>query len=597
MNHPEQLIDDYLHDTLDDSGQAALRAWLQDSPAHVRRFTEVLMFDREIRAAVHAKEGMDTTTRFTGPASQVNPPTPCSPVPFIPTIKTSHRLARVAAWLGAFIGFGNKAEATTVTTSAAKSTALLSQSTTIILMKKTVTSITAAILVLGGSGIYAIHHHNESSRDRVAKMEIEIQSLSDQLGIKTTRSANRRVGATDAPKTVSVVQVLAIYNGDNRISMQEKAALDQFQKQLAAMDAETLKNLLLDTEKISSPIHGRIAEMIMVALIQKDPAEATQIASQLIGRGSEFQFLLSSAAVKAFDAWLAKDPAAANAWYVATAAAGGLGGKSIAPNGLMHLAIDRSFARSRFSAQVQANPAEAATMLATMLPVDVTAALQTVTDPNALRQILSKLTPAQKGPAAEGAIKIIAASDLKAAFDWANSLEMDDPARNNLMATGIEAAAGSGKLDLAGVSEWSENLNLDAKRRSEMLVSAATSVSLIPRANENVIDVENSVSWDRVAERIDWLRKEAPAESAGKAVGTYLGQLTSNSHNLNKSLEAYESEVARQGRIDPDLTIAFAQRVSIAGDDNFDVAALKLLKQLPPSEKRDEMIQIVEMNR
>ena len=503
-------------------------------------------------------------------------------------------LARAAAWIGAFHVFANTAEAATT---ASTGTSILTNSTAIILMKKSLASLTALILILGGSGIYVIHRHNESSRARVGTMEAEIQLLSDQLGIKTSSVSSRGAGGGNSTKTVGVVQVLAIYEGDNMISMQEAAILDQFKKQLAAMDAEALKNLLLDAEKISSPINDRVAEMIMDALVLRDPAEATRIASQLIGRGSEFQFLFSAAAAKAFDAWLAKDPAAADAWYVATAAAGGLGGRSIAPNGLEDYAIDRSFARSRFSALVLANPAEAAAMLATMLPVDVTAALKSVTDPNALRQILPKLAPAQKGAAAEGAIKAMAASDLQAAFTWAKSLEMDEPARNALLATGIEAAVSNGKLDLAGVSEWSKDLSLDAKRRSAMLVSAATSVSLIPRENENVIDVENSVYWDRVAERIDWLRKEAPTESAGNAVGTYLGQLAYNSHNLDKSIKAYESEVARQGNIDPDLTIEFAQRVSIAGDDNFDAAALKILKQLPPSGKRDEMIQLIEMNR
>ncbi len=510
--------------------------------------------------------------------------------------KRPNWLAKAAVWIGAFHLFGNTAKAAG-TASATTGTTVLTQSTIAILMKKAVTSITAAILVLGGSGIYVIHRNNESSRARVDTMEAEIQSLSDQLGIKTTSISNRRAGITDSQRTVSITQVLAIHDGDNRITMQEGAVLDQFNNQLAAMNAESLRNLLLDAEKISSPINGRVAEMIMAALVLKDPAEATQVASQLIGRGSEFQFLFSAAAAKAFDAWLAKDPAAADAWYVATASAGGLNSKSIAPNGLEELSIDRSFARARFSKQVLANPAEAAAMLATMLPADVTTALKTVTDPHALRQILPKLSPAQKGPAAEGAIKAMAASDLKTAFTWAKSLEMDEPARNHLMATGIEAAVASGRLDLAGVSEWSKDLSLDAKRRSEMLVSAATSVSLIPRENENVIDVENSVYWDRVTGNIDWLREEASTESAGGAVGDYLGKLSYNSHNLDKSIKAYESEVARQGKLDPDLTIAFAGWLSMKDDAQFSAAALKLLNQLPPSEKRKEMIERVEMNR
>jgi hypothetical protein len=567
--------------------RAELNALLRDS-AEARTFAaRTLTFDANLADCLAASEVR---------RQHAKPLHATGPTPDKGGFKPANWFAKAAVWIGTFHLLGNTAKAAG-TTPSTTSTTLLTQSSIAILMKKAVTSITAAILVLGGSGVYLIHRSNESTRARVGTMEAEIQSLSDELGIKTTISTSRRTGATDAPKTVSVVQVLAAYEGDNMITRQEKVILDQFKQQLAAMDAEALKNLLLDAEKISSPINGRVAELIMDALVLKDPAEATRIASLLIGRGSEFQFLFSTAAAKAFDAWLAKDPAAADAWYAATATAGGLGGKSIAPNGLEELSIDRSFARSRFSKQVLADPAEAAAMLTTMLPADVTAALKTVTDPDALRQILPKLAPAQKGPAAEGAIKAMAASDLKAAFTWAKSLEMDEPARNHLMATGIEAAAGNGNLDLAGVSEWSKDLSLDAKRRSNMLVSAATSLSLIPRENENVIDVENSVYWDRVTGNIDWLRKEAPAESVGEAVGDYLGKLSYNSHNLDKSIKAYESEVARKGEVDPDLTIAFAGWLSMKDDARFSAAALKLLNQLPPSEKRKEMIERVEMNR
>jgi hypothetical protein len=306
---------------------------------------------------------------------------------------------------------------------------------------------------------------------------------------------------------------------------------------------------------------------------------------------------LSLSAAKAFTAWLEKDPAAADAWYVATAAAGGLTSKNIAPNGLEELAIDRNFARLRFAAKVKTNPAEAASMLATMLPADVTKALQEVTDPDALRQILPKLAPAQQGPAAEGAIKAMAAADLNAAFTWAKSLEMDDQARDALMATGIEAAVASGKLDLAGVSERAKDLNLDAARRSDLLVSAATDVSSILQEKEHHIDSENRVVWDRVAERIDWLRKEAPAAMSEKMVGNYLGKLSYESHNLDKSLEAYQNEVNRQGRIDPDLTIAFAFYLQLQESDGAKAAALDLLTKLPPSAKRDNAIQNTELNR
>jgi hypothetical protein len=498
-------------------------------------------------------------------------------------------LARAAAWIGAFQLLGNTAKAAGAT-SATTGTTVLTQSTIVILMKKTVASITAAILVLGGSGIYVIHRNNESSRARVETMESEIQSLSDRLGLKTTGSASRRAGATDARKKVSITQMLAIYS-KNRISMQEMAILDQFRKQLAAMDAESLKNLLLDAERISNPINGHLVDAIMKELILRAPSEATQLATELIGRGLAFQFDMSHAAADAFKEWQAKDPAAADAWYVATAAAGGFIGKGIATNGLESLAIDRSLARLRFAAQVVANPTEAAAMLATMLPDDVTAALKEVTDPDVLRQILPKLTPEQMGPAAEGAIKAMAATDLNAAFTWAKSLEMGGQERDSLLATGIEAAVASGKLDLTGVEEWSNNLNLDADRRSYLHVTAALSSSFVPGDKKPIAD------WDRVADRSAWLRKQAPPGLAGKMVGDYLGRLAYSSHNPDQSFKAYEQEVARQGTIDPALTIAYTRYLGMFQSDYLSGQALKYLRKLPASQERDAAIRNIEINR
>ena len=600
MNDPEPLIHDFLEDRLDETGQAALRAWIKQDPSHLRRFTGAVMFDQEIRAVVHAREGSRPASgiRGTFPQRDENALAPSSPVPFPHPAKTPGYFARAAAWFGAFSWFSHQAEAATAA-SAAKSTSLLTHASRIILMKKTITSITAAILVLGGAGIYAIHHNNESSRARVEFMETEIQSLSTQLGLKTTSSAEGRTSNTSAPRPVAIGQVVAMWAGvkNNRLTRKDSEILGQFSEQLTTMDAESLKDLLLDAERISSPIHGSLVTDIMKELISKDPAMATQVAAQLNGRGPAFQFQLAHAAADAFSAWLAKDPAAADAWYIATAAAGALDSKNIPESGLESLAIDRSFARLRFAAQVKTNPAEAAAMLATMPPDDATSALQQVTGPDALRQILPRLAPAQQGPAAEGAIKAMAATDLNAAFTWAGSLALDARMRDALMATGIEAAVASRKLDLPGVSEWAKGLNLDPERRSDLLVSAATSVSLIPQQREHSIDPNHSVVWDRVAERIDWLRKEAPADSAGKTVGEYLGKLSYRSHNLEKSLEAYQNEVSRQGKIDPDLTTAFAFHLQMQDKDSAKTAALDLLNKLPPSEKRDHLIKQIQINR
>lgn len=494
-------------------------------------------------------------------------------------IRTPNHFARAAAWIGAFILIGNKSQAAATPTSIA------------LLMKKTLTSITTAILVLGSAGTYAIHYHNESSRERVADMETEIQSLSDQLGIKTSSLANKGTGSKGAKKTVSISQVLAVYDGDNVINREEGAILDQFQQQLAAMDAESLKNLLLDAEKISNPVNGRLAESILKALIILDPAEAAKTATLLSGRSNSYNFLLSTSAAEAFENWLQKDPAAADAWYRETVATGGLSARNIPPNGLEDHALDRSFERLRFKAMVKSNPAAAEAMLATMLPGDVTSALRDVTDPNALRNILPKLQPEQRTAAAKGVIEDMAAKDPGAAYSWAKSLGMPDRERDTLMAGGIKNAVASGKLDLSAVSEWAGKLDLDAETRSKTQIDSAVSASRLPGSDARATD------WNRVTERIDWLRKEAPPESADRMVGEYLGKLAYSSRTPDQSFKAYEAEIARRGNPDPALTIAYARYLGMFGIPQFSDQGLKYLKTLPPSRERDHVIEMIEINR
>lgn len=578
----EELLLISANESLPEAERAELNAILRSSAAARMFAVRTLTFDSLLTESLKA---IEVTERHTA-EFRADRGAPLE-VDFKPRTRTRTWLARAAAWVGGFHLIGHSAEAAS-TTAAAKGSSVLTQSAIALLMKKTVTSITAAILVLGGAGIYVIHRGNESSRARLASMEAEIQSLGDQLGIESTGLANRRPGTTGSQRAVGITRVIAIYDGDNVINPEEGEILQRFKEQLAAMDVVSLETLLLDAEKISNPINDSVAELIMAELIRKSPADATRISSELIGRGSEFQFSLSSAAANAFAAWLAEDPAAADAWYVATAAADGLGGKSIAPNGLEHLAVDRSFARLRFAAQVAANPAEAAAMIATMLPADVTTALQTVTDPDALRQILPALGPEQKGPAAEGAIKAMAAKDLDAAFTWANSLGMEDRERDTLLASGIEAAVADGKLDLAGAAERSKDLKLDAQRRSGLQVAVAVSSTF---KEERVAD------WDRVADRTDWLRKEAPPELANKMVGDFIGRVAYNSRNPDQSFKAYEEEVARLGGPNPELTIAYTFWLGTTGSNRLTDQAMKYLQDLPASPKRDEAIRNLENNR
>ena len=573
----EELLFSAASRSFPEEQRAELNALLRDSAEARGIAARSLAFDAALADCLAANEARHRH------AEALRPNTPAA-------IKRPGWLAKAAIWIGALHLFGKNAQAAT-TGSAATGTTVFSPTTIFLLMKKAVTSVTAAILVLGTAGTYALHQHNESSRQRVADMETEIRSLGDQLGIRTTGSASRRAGAKDAGQAVGIVQVQAIYEGDNVIDREEAAILERFREQLAAMDAESLRDLLLDAEKISNPVNGRLAESILEELIRKDPAEAARTATLLAGRGNGFNFLLCVSGGKAFQAWLAKDPAAADAWYLEISAAGGLVPTSVPPNGLEEHALDRSFARLRFTAMLQTDPSAAEAMLATMLPGDVTSALRDVTDPDAVRTILPKLQPEQRMPAAKGVIEDMAAKDPDAAYSWAKSLEMPDRERDTLMAAGIKNAVASGKLDLAAVSAWTSKLDLDDKTRSDTQVDAAVSASRLPGSDERATD------WNRVAGHIDWLRQDAPPETADRMVGEYLGKLAYNSRTPDRSFDAYEAEIARRGNPDPALTIAYARYLGMFGISRFNDQGLKYLKALPPSQERDQVIEMIEINR
>lgn len=54
MNNPEPLIAAYLDGVLTDTERAELNAWLKADAANLRRFTEAVMFEQQIRTAAHA---------------------------------------------------------------------------------------------------------------------------------------------------------------------------------------------------------------------------------------------------------------------------------------------------------------------------------------------------------------------------------------------------------------------------------------------------------------------------------------------------------------------------------------------------------------
>ncbi len=509
--------------------------------------------------------------------------------PSIIPIQKPHSFARAAAWMGALLFLTDKSQAATVGAASITKTTI-NLTTITFLMKKTVTSITFAILVLGSAGSYAVHQQNTSAKQRVTNMESEIKSLSDQLGIKTSQRPSQGHSSSDQKKAVDVIQLLAIFD-DNKITREESALYDDFQKQLLTMDVEALKNMLLDAEKISAPVNSPVVSAIMKQLSSIDPAEAAKLGTLLSNRSNAFDFALATDAAKAFANWLLKDPNAADQWYRQTLAAGGLRSTSIPPNGLEEYAIDRSFERLRFQTMVKINPIEADAMLATMLPIDVTAALKNVTEPDALRNILPKLQPEQRVNAARGVVEKMSTNDPAAAYEWASSLGMPTRESDTLMAGSLKDAVANGKLDLASVAAWAKKLDVDPSTRSETLVDSAVNASRIPGADARATD------WNRAGERIDWLRKESSPESADRMVGEYLGKLAYHSQTPDQSFKAYEAEIARRGNADPALTISYARRIGMIGSSRFSDQALKYLNALPPSQERDHAIHMIKINR
>ncbi len=69
--NPEELIAAHLDGTLDEAGGTQLNAWLKASPENMKHFTSAVMFDQQVRKAVHAQAGepvAQTLMQETSPA-------------------------------------------------------------------------------------------------------------------------------------------------------------------------------------------------------------------------------------------------------------------------------------------------------------------------------------------------------------------------------------------------------------------------------------------------------------------------------------------------------------------------------------------------
>lgn len=73
MNTPEHLIAAYLDDALSDAEREELSRWLKADPANLRRFTEAVLFEQQIRAAAHVKAAESAVTDFAPNVVPVSP--------------------------------------------------------------------------------------------------------------------------------------------------------------------------------------------------------------------------------------------------------------------------------------------------------------------------------------------------------------------------------------------------------------------------------------------------------------------------------------------------------------------------------------------
>ncbi|MEI7731966.1 MAG: hypothetical protein WCO56_20500 [Verrucomicrobiota bacterium] len=64
MNDPEKLIADYLDNGLIERERVELNAWLKADPANLRRFTEAVLFEQQIRAATRASAAHRAAAEF-----------------------------------------------------------------------------------------------------------------------------------------------------------------------------------------------------------------------------------------------------------------------------------------------------------------------------------------------------------------------------------------------------------------------------------------------------------------------------------------------------------------------------------------------------
>ena len=73
MNDPEPIIAAYLDGVLSDTERAELNTWLKADAANLRRFTEAVMFEQQIRTAAHANAEQHAAADFDASVVDMKP--------------------------------------------------------------------------------------------------------------------------------------------------------------------------------------------------------------------------------------------------------------------------------------------------------------------------------------------------------------------------------------------------------------------------------------------------------------------------------------------------------------------------------------------
>lgn len=371
------------------------------------------------------------------------------PLLFKSTPKATTRLARAAAWLGAFTWFGNKAQAASTTSTTTTGTFFTLK-----------TASTAFVLLLGGGVLYLIHQNNQESTANIEQLQARKDAIlnspaenpSTRTPISATNHTTNQTTAS-APVMANKEYLDALcdkleYLQDMREGREASAGMD-------AMDLESLKQLLEDAQKTER--HYKAVYWILGKMAERFPADATMLGARIITTRTPFSSQDSEAVGECFLAWLQSDPKAADQWYVAAMASGELVPKSLPKVGMEDFLPERILSKLRFQVMLETDSEKAVSMAGDMLDVDVAAAMSSyqldfskaeiLRDP--ISRIASQLTPEQQKVALDRYVGTLALEGFTAASKWIDAVDISESARSSLRSSAAKSAYMSKKLTKA----------------------------------------------------------------------------------------------------------------------------------------------------